>query len=504
MRGRVAAIAGTLVLLASASPSVRADPFVVVGEGVLGVPLEPGASYWDYRTPTTLLDRKQFDVFASGDVADLLARTYRTGRSDGGYAIGVSGGAVAPWQYGVTGVWALGSGQSQTWHQPTGLYTLTPSPKIGALALSHAWKHGPWAVGGTIYRTSFSLSDTFVFNRFPTSSNRQENEYLYDLLPAAIGPTIAYDAIGNRVAFYADGARSTPIGTFGAVLCGWYADADWITEHTNTITDTQYGDNYLAGPKDGDGHGGWNGTSAEVRWSVAPIGRFTSEVRVGRAGWRGDATMWLRNQAILQVDQTTDLYLEPRDWGIDSVTSDSWRSSAMASYEVTPTTRVRASLDWERHNLSTSAFGRTPVLGLLSGYAPIEQGAYAGLDGRLTAVDVRLTAQHRPETGPWAWDAGLGVVQFDGWANTSVEPVTVGFQASSSAHHWALSGLRLGYVDVEISRFMTQQIRLTYSLRQYVPISGSWRRDGVASAPPGGIKSVNFGSLHELRVEMQL
>jgi|GEM_PF-2295739 len=507
LRRKAGAACIGLVLGAGILSASSADPLGVVAEGVLGIPLAPGRTFWDYRTPTTLLERKSFVVAVSGQVSDLLNRKYLSGRADKGYSIGVSGGAVARWEYGVSGIWALGSGQSQSWSHPTGLYTLTPSPKIGVMAVSHAWKRGPWALGGTIYRTSFSLTDTFVFERFPRSSDQVVNRYLYDLLPAAIGKSIAYDALGDRLLFYGDLLRTTAIGQFGLVLNGWWAGADWLTQHTNTISDTRYDRFILAGTKTGDGHGGWHGTGLEGRWRTPLSRKMDVELRAGRGRWSGDAHMWLRNPVETEQGAYSVAELEPRDWGQDSVSATSWNVKIGTGWHHSEATTFAAEATWQRHTFATTAFGRTPVLNLdltPRGFAVIQQAASVGLDGSLDALAIDLFLSRHPQQANWGWEIGMGVAQFDGTAKTRFAPQTIGFRSSPSHHTWEWSAVRLAYAELAYNRQITQQIFLTYSYRQYLPLSGTWKRDGTSATIPGGVSGIKFGSMHQLRVAMRL
>lgn len=497
-----------LVILVLAPVVGASAPVGIAVEGTLGIPLGPDQGFWSYRTPTSLLARQQFVIAVSAQAADVLNRQYRTGRQDQGYALGVSGGAIARWEYGVTGVWALGSGQAQQWTHPTGLYSLSPSPRVGLMAVSHAWGKGAWAFGGTIYRTSFSLSDTFVFERFPTSSDRNLNTYLVKLLPEAIGKTVDYDALGNRLAFFGDAARRTPVGTFGLVLSAWTASADWLTQHTNTITDTNLNRNYLAGSKTGDGHAGWHGTAAEARWHSPSTRQLAAELRVGRGSSSGNAAMWLRTPArALSADGEHVVDLEPRDWANDAVTSKSWTLGLGTHWTPSAGVTVSADLAWGTHRLMTEGFARTPVLTLVQGtkgVEPVHQGASFGLEGWLDVLGTEATVSHHPATGRWEWEATLGMVRFDGAADTDVRPVTVGFTRKPSNHSWTWHALRLAYGEVSATRQMTQQISLTYAVRQYLPISGSWGRDGSATGAPGAVSGIRLGSMHQVRAAMRL
>lgn len=481
-------------------------------EGILGVPTGPGDEFWNYGQPTTLLERAKFVVSVSGQAANLLARKYRSGQADHGYTLGIGGGAIMQWEYGVTGVWALGSGQSQDWTAPNRLYHLSPSPKIGFMAASHAVRFGGWAFGGTFYRSSFSLNDTFVFNRFPQTSDPQLDRYLYSLLPRGLGRQIGYDAIGSRMLFLADIRRATPIGQFGVAVNGWLASVDWITQHENTIpaTDALYDRSYLAGTKQGDGHGGWHGVGVEGRWDGTLREGVTAELRLGRGRGSGDANLSLRNPSLLpDGNGRFEREIESPDWGHDTLSVRTWSAGATTKWQPGPATTLAMNVDWARYDFGTQAFGRTPALSIdyvpqEEMAVPIEQAARVDLDGHASAVGFDVALARHERSSPWSWRLGAGILQLDGTAHGLVVPEVLGFEAQQSEHDWSWSALRLAHVELQAKRQLTSQISLGYSFRQYIPLSGDWRRDGKHAAMPGGISGLRFGSVHQVVASMSL
>ncbi|HQE62172.1 MAG TPA: hypothetical protein PLV10_07865, partial [Candidatus Latescibacteria bacterium] len=65
--------------------------------------------------PTSLLGRHRFVVSLSTVLGRSLSPDYGNGIVGESYAAGLGEGATVGWDYGVTGVWALGAGQTLRW-----------------------------------------------------------------------------------------------------------------------------------------------------------------------------------------------------------------------------------------------------------------------------------------------------------------------------------------------------------------------------------------------------
>ena len=505
------AAAALLAALASAMPGrAPAQALQPMLEGFLGAPLEPNAGYWEYHRPTTLLERSQFVITMSGQVADLLGREYSGGGADRGFALGINGGAVAKWDYGVTGVWALGGGQTQRWSDADGIYHLTPSPKLGLMIVSHAYRSdGGWEYAGTFHRASFSLSDTFVFDRYPTTDDPLKARYLYSLIPDAIGPEVEYDAVGDRLQFIGEVARPTRIGHVAMSARLWGAEGDWVTRHTNTIYAPGNDATYLAGRKTGDGFASWSGRAMETHWSGKLRDDLSCALHTGWSDWSGKAGTWLRDPATAPVEKQPELerVLESNKWLADTIAVSAWSAGAFGTWRRSRSITYTGSFVWERHAFDTQAFGRTPALNIdraEGSVRTIEHRADVAIDGHTTVLSFKASARYIPETRPWSGSIGAGLVHLTGSADVLYDPLTVGFHTAGSHEVWSWNALRLGYIDVAATRRFTSQITVTYSLRQYVPLSGSWSSTGGATEFPGELSGIQFGSLHQLTAALAL
>lgn len=477
-------------------------------EGALGMPLSPGRQMWEPRRPTTLLGRDRFVITMSGQAADLLGRKY-AGGADRGYSIGLNGSTVATWDYGTTGIWALGSGQTQEWSDPDGVYSLSPSPKIGLMAISHAKRtESGWELAASILRSSFSLGDTFTFDRFPSSGDLLKRRYLYDLLPEAIGSDVGYDALGDKLDLVVDMARDTPFGKLGVAGTYWNAGMDWMTRHHNTISSPVYNRRYLADRLYvvGDGEGDWDGFSGEARWQHVVSGAPT-EVRAGRSTWSGHTGLWLSNPARFPSGDGGTQTIEPPTWFYNTLDVDSWNVAAETEWHYTQALLFRGTGEWVRYDFASAVFARTPVLNIdrVNGQTrPIDHEVTFDLQGETDVVALNAVAVWTPMNSPWTWNLGLGLVQVDGGADVIYQPHTTGFNTSGSTARWEWNSLRLAYAQLSGSRRLTSQISVGYLYRQYLPVSGGWSRAGEPVGVPAEIHGVGLGSMFQVSASMSL
>jgi len=480
-----------------------AEPLAVALEGILGMPIGPGPDYWDYNTPTSLLGREHFVVSVSGRASDLMSRQYASGRADRGFALGVSGGGVASWDYGVTGLWALGSGQARTWAAGSGAYELSPSPKVGVMAMSHAMERGALSGGFTVHRASFSVADALTINEFPRSAtNGLANRYLYDLLPRAIGNEVGYDALGSRLELLGEIRYASPLGRIAFVASWAKGAADWLTHHESLVP-------LIAGPKNGSGQADWRSWSFEGRWGVDVAPTLAAEVNAGRGYQSGEAFTWLRNPARVVIDDGKDIQeIEPRTWGHVNLDGRSHSAGLNVRWLPSGATTVGARAGWQRLSPAVSAYGRTPVLDVVEGqgiyYRGVEQAVFTGLNAEVRILSAGAEATHRTPSSAWSWRLGIGAMDIGGHADTSFDPQTMYFEAQPEQHRWSWHRLRLLHVDVGAVRQLTSQISVGYSVRQYVPLSGEWERDGTLRDSPGGVSGLSIGSMHSLRASMKL
>ncbi|HPU83832.1 MAG TPA: hypothetical protein PLE60_00655 [Candidatus Latescibacteria bacterium] len=482
-------------------------PLDLLVDGFCGVRTSPPSELWVPEEPTSLLGRHRFVVSLSTVLGRSVSPDYVNGVTGESYAAGLGEGATMGWDYGVTGVWALGAGQSLRWVSSDRFYRVSPSPKIGAMALSHAWERGSWSIGGTAKRHSFSLTDDFQFVRFPRSSNVQINNFLYNHLETAIGRTISYDALGNNVIFVGDARWKTPFGTFGVMLSAHDASLDAVTEHRNTIVDTLYSRHLLNGVKNGDLNGTWSGIGATLAWDGRVRPDLSFGLRCGRSETSGDAVMWIRNPSEFPDGHGYTYKLEPRVWGLDTLSFKNRHFSLRTSFNPAVSTEIECLFSWQGGSVENGAFGQTPVLTIDAvgdTVLPISQGAFATVQGSFEGISILATVRHSPGSQPWSFEGSIGYVRVSAHADFSAIPRATGFDLSSRATTWDLNAARLGYCALGFTRRVTSQFYLTYSVRHLFPLSMDWRRNGARDPAPGGLTGFRFGSLHEMSASMVL
>jgi hypothetical protein len=489
--------------------AINAQPMRPIFEGVLGIPTEPGDDLWDPHSPTSLLTRNRFIVTMAGQAADPLDRDLGGGRGDSGFSLGVNGGAIVQWDQGVTGVWVLGSGQRRTWNDRDGSYRVAPSPKIGLMTVSHAKRtESGWEIGGTLERSSFSLKDTFHFIRYPTSSDPDVSRYLYDLLPNAIGPDVDYEGIGSRFGLGSEIARDTRIGRLSAGGDYWRADSDWMTRHFNTMDDPQLDRSYLFGPKIGDGRGKWSGYHVNAAWHGEIRENLSLGVLVERGNLDGNFRLRLRNPARLP-DQNGYLQriVESATWLADTLDVTSESLAFSSKWQYSESTQFLGDVGFTQYRFDTQAFGRTPVLNLDRGAGRsqiIDHAAHVRLDGDSRVFSIEGGMDHKTTGQRWRLFLSVGLMQIDGGTDTYYIPRTAGFTANTSNHRWTWKALRLGYLESRVTKRITSQIYVSYLLRQYLPLGGTFQRSEQPASLPGDANGVRLGSLHQIRASLSL
>ncbi len=280
--------AALMFALAVAASSAYGAALTTAVEGFLGIPVEPAR--WDYRVPSTILAPEGFSLSFGGGLADLLTQQHRGGHENHGYAVGVTGGALVGWDYGTTGIHVVGSGQSREWNDPEGMYRLTPAPKVGVMTITHAYQHGPWVLGATLYRSSFSVTDEFIFNRFPRSADPEVNRHLWDLIPNAVGNTIGYNLLGTHFSGRAQAGYRSPIGSLSIIGAAWTGELDGVLQYENTLSDTAHYRYLLGGYKEQTGWGDWDGTSIGGRWSLGIGSLGEAALEYEHADWSGSSS----------------------------------------------------------------------------------------------------------------------------------------------------------------------------------------------------------------------
>ncbi len=505
-------VRGTLLLLfpvlvGVTKTSAGLGPMNLLVDGLGGVRTSPRSELWMPEEPTSLLGRHRFVVSLSTVLGRSLSPDYGNGIVGESYAAGLGEGATVGWDYGVTGVWALGAGQTLRWVNPNRFYRVSPSPKIGAMALSHAWERGSWSIGGTAKRHSFSLTDDFQFVRFPRSSNVQINSFFYDHLETAIGRTISYDALGNNLMFVGDTRWKTRFGTFGVMLSAHNASLDAVTEHRNTIADTLYSRHLLNGIKNGDLNGTWSGTGATLAWDGTFRPGWSYGFRCGESQTSGDAVMWIRNPSEFPDGHGYTYKLEPRVWGLDTLSMKNRHFSLRTSFDPAVSTGIECLFSWQGGSVVNGAFGQTPVLTIDAvgdTVLPVSQGAFATVQGSFEGISILATIRHTPGNEPWSVEGSVGYVRVSAHADFSAVPRTTGFDLSSRATTWDLKAARFGYCAFVFTRRVTSQFYLTYSVRHLFPFSMDWHHNGARDSAPGGLTGFRFGSLHEMSARMVL
>ena len=477
-------------------------------EGALGVPIEPAD--WDYRLPASILSPEGFSLSFGGGLANLLAQRYAGGAANSGYAIGVTGGALIGWEYGTTGFHVVGGGQSREWNDPEGVYRLTPTPKVGVMAMTHAYKNGPWVLGGTLYRSSFSLTDNFEFLRYPRSSDPLVNQYLWDLIPRAVGNTVAFDVLGTHLSAHGQIMLESPIGDFSVVGGAWTGDLDGVTQYRNTLSDSLYYRYLLQGTKEQTAWADWDGTSLGGRWELEPgrVGKFAAWY--GVSDWSGRFLMNLRDPAVRSLDQSGlyYTYLEHVETGYGGFDMEGWHVGGAWEGNIAGPLRAGVSVDVSRSTFTLDVWGATPVLTIVAdegaGGQPLYHSATVTTSGAFNTVNGEVFAKYETPESPWAVRATLGLARFDGSADVLVEPSTMYFNSSDTQTDVRWSALQLGYIELAPSRMMTAQFELSYRYRLYVPLSGRWEKNGAPASFPGDATDVSLGGLHMIRATLRL
>ena len=505
-------VTSTVALAVSVLASVVAVPAGVVAgglsrvlEGAAGQRMEPAE--WDYRVPSSVLGTRGMAVSFGTGAAYLLNREYDGSQGDNGYALSLQLGVRGAWDYGTTAIWISGGGQSQEWADPDGVFHLSPGAKTGAMAITHAYSNGDWSFGGTIYRASLSLTDEFEFDRFPQSGDHATNTYLYDLLPEAIGNTIDYSMAGTHFAGFLEARKRTEIGALAVIGGGWMGDVDVATRHVNAISDPNADNPLLRGAKNGVGIGDWRGWSLEGRWAATWQSFPEMEAWYGQGSWKGDGMLGLADRPYRFSETTGGEYLEPLDLAAAEIHTDAQQAGVEASWGDSRGIAWSAGGHWGKYSLSANAWGSTPTLMLVGeegSSVPVYQRCGSLTDIDLTVVEGRTAVQTTiPGT---RWNAGgmLGLVWSKGDLRFQTFPYTMLMHAEETDTRWQWSSLWLGYVEANLSRMLTSQISVAYTFRQYVPLGGSWSKNGASSGAPGGITGIRLGGLHTLRMTLNL
>ena len=475
-------------------------------EGVAGMNLEP--VQWNYRVPSSLLYEEGMAVSFGGAGAYLLNPEYGDGTGDAGYAMSLNFGVRGAWDFGTTGIWITGGGQSRTWNDPGGVYHLTPGVKLGSMTMTHAHRTDNWFFGGTIYRASFSLKDEFIFDRFPSSSSSQANAAFYSLLPEAIGNTINYDIVGTHLAGFLEIQRRTEIGHLGVVAGGWSGSSDVASRHINTISSTDYDNPLLQGPKNIFGYLDWRGWSFEGRWESSWATLPGIQLWGGKGFWKAGGEAGLSDRAYREQSNGWAEYLEPSGLGDIDGHTDMIQGGAEVHW-ASGSAVWSTALHIGRYTFTAEGWGCTPTLRMvpdseMDKSIPVYQAAVFGFDGTMNVAELRVTGRGMIPGTHWQVQGSTGLIRSGGELVSDIVPHTMLYQADESHTTWKWQGLYLGYVEISPSRALTRQLKLVYTFRQYIPLRAEWQRNGSSSGPPGEITGVQFGGLHTLRLVLSL